>query len=180
MDSEGKKIDPPEVFSTKGVSTNDIVKKILGQPKTKVKLTVEREGVDKPLEFELTRALIETESVMGYKRKVDADWDYYVDPENKIAYVRLTSFAQNTARDLAKVMRALDKEQIKGLVLDLRFNPGGYLTSATEISDLFIDDGLIVTIKPRAGREQTYFGHHGLGRAARQRLPGRAVPQGPR
>jgi C-terminal peptidase prc len=160
MDSEGKKLDKPEVISTKGLALSDAVKKILGAPGTKVKLTVEREGEDKPLEFSLTRGTIEVESVLGYKRKSSADWDYYVDPENKIVYVRLTSFARNTARDLRDVMKGLAKDGIKGMVLDLRFNPGGYLDSAVDISDLFIDDGLIVTVRPRVGREQPFYGRH--------------------
>jgi carboxyl-terminal processing protease len=77
-----------------------------------------------------------------------------------VAYVRLTIFGENTSRDLREVMRKLAKEGIKGLVLDLRFNPGGYLQSAVEISDLFVDDGLIVTVKPRVGVEEPYYGHH--------------------
>jgi C-terminal peptidase prc len=160
MDSEGKKLEKPEVIPTKGLQLSEAVKKILGQPGTKVKLTVEREGQDKPLEFEITRGRVEVESVLGYKRKSNADWDYYVDPEHKIAYVRLTSFARNTARDLKEVMKGLTKDGIKGLVLDLRFNPGGYLDSAVDISDLFIDDGLIVTVRPRVGREQPFYGRH--------------------
>jgi C-terminal peptidase prc len=158
MDSEGKKLDKPEVIPTKGLALSEAVKKILGAPGTKVKLTVEREGEDKPLEFEITRGRVEVESVLGYKRKGNADWDYYVDPERKIAYVRLTSFARNTARDVKAVMRSLAKEGIKGMVLDLRFNPGGYLDSAVDISDLYVGDGLIVTVRPRVGREQPFYG----------------------
>src|SRR5262249_18279584 len=145
-------------ISTKGMSTSDAVKKILGQPKTKVKLTVEREGEEKPLEFELTRGTIEVESVFGYKRKDDDTWDYYVDPDSKIAYVRLKQFQKNTARDLELVMEQLKKSEIKGFVLDLRFNPGGLLPSAIQISDLFIDDGVIVSIRERGKREQRYGG----------------------
>src|SRR5262249_46093820 len=94
------------------------------------------------------------------KRKDDDTWDYYVDPTNQIAYVRLTNFARNTFPDLKKVVERLEKKGLKGLVLDLRFNPGGLLTSAVDISDLFIDDGLIVTIKPRVGKEAAYTGEH--------------------
>ncbi len=160
VDSNGKPLNPPEVISTKGLPTSDAVKKILGKPGTKVKLTVEREGTDQPLQFELTRDMIEVESVLGSQRKDDDDWNYYVDPANKIAYVRLTGFARNTSRDLARVLTRLKKEKegIKGLILDLRFNPGGLLTSAVEISDMFIPDGIIVSIRPRVGREVSYPG----------------------
>jgi carboxyl-terminal processing protease len=79
-----------------------------------------------------------------------------IDRENKIGYIRLTSFARTSARDIQKVMKELvDKEKIKGFVLDLRFNPGGLLDAANQITDLYIGDGTIVSIRPRpdeAGR----------------------------
>jgi C-terminal peptidase prc len=158
VDSKGKPLQVPEVISTKGLSTEDAVKKILGEAGTKIKLIVEREGVDRPIEFNLIRGRVELESVVGIKRNADDSWDYVVDPDNKICYVRLTQFSRNTARDLELVMKRLNKVGIKGFVLDLRFNPGGLLDSAVKISDLFIDDGMIVTIKPRNGPETSYVG----------------------
>jgi carboxyl-terminal processing protease len=160
-DDKGQTLSEPEVISTKGMSTTDAVKKIQGKPGTKIKLSVEREGVADPLHFEVKRDVIAVESVMGVKRKDNDEWDYLLDPENKIAYVRLTSFARNTYRDLnTKVMPKLLAKGISGMILDLRFNPGGLLSSAVQISDLFIDDGKIVTIRPRVGRETTEPGHH--------------------
>jgi carboxyl-terminal processing protease len=159
VDSEGKPLDKPEVLPTKGMTTEDAVKKILGKSGTKVKLRVDREGSDKPIEFELIRGKVEVESVLGAKRGDDDTWNYVVDPENKICYVRLTQFSANTTRDLEKVMRRLSKEVgIKGFILDLRFNPGGLLDQAVKITDLFIDDGLIVSIRPRNGPETSYVG----------------------
>lgn len=160
MDSKGVKLLAPETISTKGLPLNEAVSKILGKEGTEVKLLVEREGVKEPLEFKITRGRVEVETVLGIKRKSTDDWDYYIDPENKIAYLRLTQFARNSAQDMKKVVQALDKEGIKGLVLDLRFNPGGLLPAAVEISDLFIDDGVIVTIRQRNGREDVYTGEH--------------------
>jgi len=118
---------------------------------TKVKLQIVREGVEKPIDFELTRNRIDVETVYGVKRNADDSWDYMIDPKSKIAYIRLTQFAPKSTDDMMELMKKLDKEGIKGLVLDLRFNPGGLLTSAVDISDMFINDGLIVTIKPRSG-----------------------------
>ena len=158
VDSDGKPLPKPEVISTKGMTTEQAVKKILGKEGTKVKLIVEREGVKDPIEFNLIRGQIEVESVLGHKRNNDDSWNYVIDPENKICYVRLTQFSENTARDLEKVMKKLSKAGIKGFILDLRFNPGGLLDSAVKISDLFIDDGLIVTIRPRNGPETSYVG----------------------
>src|SRR5205823_10173245 len=119
VDNEGNPVSPPEIKSTKGMTTNDAVKVIQGKPGTKVKLVVEREGVDKPLEFEVTRDVIEVESVLGFHRKDNDDWDYTIDPESKIAYVRLTSFARHTAKDLQAVLRKLSRGGINGFILDL-------------------------------------------------------------
>ena len=127
VDSKGKPLAVPEVLSTKGMTTEDAVKKILGQAGTKVKLIVEREGQDRPLEFTLIRGRVDLESVVGFKRNKDDSWDYVVDPENKVCYVRLTQFSRTTARDLEVVMKKLSKVGIKGFILDLRFNPGGLL-----------------------------------------------------
>jgi C-terminal peptidase prc len=151
VDSFGKEVDPPEVIKTKGLDISDAVKKILGQPKTRVKLTVKRPGVEQPLEFDLVRNLVEVETVMGIKRKEDASWDYWVDAGSKIGYIRLTQFTRTSYRDMARIVAELKKQGVKGLVLDLRFNPGGLLDSARDITDLFIDDGVIVSIKPRVG-----------------------------
>ncbi len=152
VDSNGKAVDPPEVITTKGLDISEAVKKILGQPKTKVKLTIQRPGEETPKEFELVRNTVQVETVLGVKRKDDASWDYWVDPTSKIGYIRLTQFTRSSYPDMVKVMADLKKNGVKGVVLDLRFNPGGLLDSARDISDLFIDDGLIVSIRPRVGQ----------------------------
>jgi carboxyl-terminal processing protease len=159
-DEKGKPLPEPKTFSTKGMKTETAVKHILGEPGTKVRLTVEREGASQPLEFELARNIIEVETVLGVKRNEDDSWDFYVDPNNKIGYIHLTQFQQSSFHDMEEALKKLSKSGLKGLVLDLRGNPGGRLDSAVQISDLFIDDGLIVTIKPRVGRETSYGGDH--------------------
>jgi carboxyl-terminal processing protease len=160
VDSKGHALNPPEVIETKGLALNEAVKKILGKEDTKVHLTVQREGSAKPLEFDITRGRVEVETVLGWKRNTDDEWNFMKDPEKKIGYVRLTSFSRHTYRDLQRVMHELSQQGVRGLVLDLRFNPGGLLESAVRISDLFVDDGLIVSIRPRVGREQKLTGTH--------------------
>jgi C-terminal peptidase prc len=160
-DKEGKPLDKPEVISTKGMETTDAVKIIVGKPGTKLKLKIEREGEKEPIVKELARNTILVESVYGSKRnEKDDSWDYYIDPKNKIAYICLTTFAKHSAADMEKVVKQLSKEGVKGLVLDLRFNPGGYLGAAVQISDLFIDDGVIVSVREgnSRDRERTYRG----------------------
>jgi C-terminal peptidase prc len=160
VDSFGKALDRPEVIPTKGLPMGGAVAKILGQPGTKVKLTVERAGEARPLEFEITRGQIELETVFGARRKGDDSWDYLLDPENRIGYARLNQFGRNSYRDLSRVVQRLSKEnKLNGFVLDLRFNgPDGLLDSAVKIADLFIDDGLIVTVRPRVGQETPFYG----------------------
>jgi carboxyl-terminal processing protease len=127
----------------------DAVKKITGKPGTKVKLTAQREGEKEPLTFNLTRGYVQVESVLGHKRKANDDWDYMIDPVNKIGYIRLTQFARNSYDDMKAIMSDLSERGIKGFILDLRFDPGGLLDSAVEISDLFVNDGVIVSIRER-------------------------------
>jgi C-terminal peptidase prc len=158
VDGDGKPLSPAEVISTKGMTTDDAVKKVLGKAGTKVTLTVRREGEEKPFDVDLTRAEIEVETVVGTRRKADDSWDYWADPERKIGYIRVIQFSAGTAADLRKALLDLRKNGLKALILDLRFNPGGLLTSAIEISDLFIETGVIVTVKPRNGRDSTYTG----------------------
>ena len=162
MDSKGDPLQPPEVIPTKGLLLSDAVDKILGKPGTEVKMTVEREGVDKPLEFAITRGAIQVETVMGVKRKDQRRLGLRDRPGEPDLLHPADPVRRNSFRDMRKVVAALSEQEggIKGLVLDLRFNPGGLLHSAVEISDLFIDDGLIVTIRPRVGREHSFSGEH--------------------
>ena len=100
-----------------------------------------------------------------------------IDPENKIGYVRLTQFARNSYRDLTRVMQDLTKQGIKGFVLDLRFNPGGLLDSAVKITDLFIDDGLIVSdpAARRPARTSSHGQHDGQPAGLPDGLPGQRL-----
>lgn len=152
-DDKGNPLAAPEVTSTKGMETTDAVKIIMGLPTTKLKLKIDREGEKQPVMIELARDTVNVESVYGYKRNPkDDSWDYYIDPKNKIAYLYLTQFARNSAEDMLKAVEKISKEGAKGVVLDLRFNPGGYLDVAVDICDMFVDDGVIVSIRPGNSR----------------------------
>jgi C-terminal peptidase prc len=163
VDKEGKELPEPKVHDCKGMSTTTVVDTILGKRGTPVRLTVERQEKDGPkvIDFDLNRNVVSVETVLGVKRNEDDSWDYYLDKQNKIVYIRLTQFALNTERDLRNVIRKQLKDGINGMILDLRFNPGGYLKAAVDISDLFIDDGVIVTVRPRDNSQvQVYRGKH--------------------
>jgi carboxyl-terminal processing protease len=123
---------------TNDMTLTDAVKNIRGPKGTKVKLTVRREGAEKPLEFSITRDVIPLKSVRSYLLTPD------------IGYVRVSSFQSKTDEDLASALEKIeDGRVLKGLILDVRNNPGGLLTQAIKVSDLFLDSGLIVSTKGR-------------------------------
>lgn len=159
VDSQGVKLPQTEVLNTKEMELGEAVKKILGQAGTKVTIRVQREGTKEPFDVEIVRARIELESVFGVKRLADDSWDYWLDKDAKLAYIRLSNFALNSADDLQRTVKSLKRQGMKGLVLDLRFNPGGLLRGAQQISDLFIDDGPIVSIRrPRLNEDNRIEG----------------------
>jgi carboxyl-terminal processing protease len=134
----GDKIFKVENEPTKDMTMLEAVKKIRGPKGTKVNLTILREGSDKPLEFSITRDVIPLKSVRHNLLSPD------------IAYIRISNFQSKTAEDLSSVIKELKKERkIKGLILDLRNNPGGLLSQAIEVSDIFLDSGIIVSTKGR-------------------------------
>jgi carboxyl-terminal processing protease len=95
-------------------------------------------------------------SVEGDLREANGHWNYIIDKENKIGYVRVSSFIQKTAEELQKSLEELKEQGMKALIIDLRDNPGGLLSSAVEVSDMFIEGGKIVSTKGRNTPEKTY------------------------
>ncbi len=155
---DGKPLALPQTHSTRGMTANDAVKLVLGKPGTRVRLTVERPGVEAPLELTVTRGPVTVETVLGHRRGAGDRWDYWLDPQQKIAYIRITQVANGTPAELKRALDTLLKDGLRALVLDVRFSPGGLLTGAIDIADRFIDDGLIVTVRPRAGEPTEFRG----------------------
>src|SRR5207245_2584414 len=104
-----------------------------------VKLLLEREGVADPFEINVVRGSVEREVVLGSRRKVDDNFEFMHDPDCHIGYIRLTEFHRKTIRDLKRALADLEKQKMKGLILDLRFNAGGLLTKGFEVAELFIE-----------------------------------------
>jgi carboxyl-terminal processing protease len=144
--------------STENMRLNDIVDLIQGDPGQKVTLTVLHEGADEPTDIDIVRAEIEVKAVMGDQRKPDnpKEWDFFIDKENRIGYVRLVAFSKTAAQDLRAVMEQLQKDGARGLVLDLRNNPGGLLKAAVEIADMFLTEGVIVSTRGRDHEPEVY------------------------
>ncbi len=134
---------------TKEMSLSCAVKNITGPKGTDVRLSTRRPGEKKTRDIVITRDTIVVPPLRGWQRTRHGQWRYMVDHQRKIGYVRLTSFDSRTAGDLEKVITELESDGMRGLVLDLRYNSGGLLTSAIEVTDKFLREGLIVSTHPR-------------------------------
>lgn len=135
--------------TTKGLSLTDAVKLMHGETGTSVKLAVLHKGEADTVEIEIVRAVIQIDTVVGHDRNADGSWQFFLDGHDKIAYVRIRSFADNTAEEMQEVMQQLVDDGICGMVLDLRSDPGGYLDQAVKVCDMFINSGVIVSTRRR-------------------------------
>ena len=132
-------IDDEPVFD---LTLNQAVKKMKGKPGTKVKLTV-ISGDKEPKTMTLKRAIIKVQSVK-FSDKTLADAE---DDAPRVGYIRISDFGATTAKDLRNAISKLEKKKVAGYVLDVRNNPGGYLTAAIDVSDAFLDGGEIVSTR---------------------------------
>lgn len=128
-------IDDEQVM---GMVLSDAVSRMRGKVGTKIKLTIVREGISEPIEFVITRDIIRIQSVRAHA-------------EGDVGYVRITSFSEQTSENLEDSVKKLksDIKNMKGLVLDLRNNPGGLLDQAIAVSDAFLEKGEIVSTRDR-------------------------------
>ena len=127
-----------------GIDPSVALQSVLGPAGTDVKLTVQREGSADPLEFTITRAKIDLPSVSG--KMLD----------NNIAYISISTFGENTTDLLKKNLNELMVNNPKGLILDLRYNSGGYLTTAIEVISQFIPNGVVMYEQEGDGTETSY------------------------
>jgi carboxyl-terminal processing protease len=142
----GDQIIEIEGESSYDFTSRDAVKLLRGEPGTKVNIMIQREGVEQPMPFTITRDIIKVESV-PYAFMID-----------DIGYIRIQNFSRTTARELREKLDALESEDMRGLILDLRYNPGGLLESAKEVSELFLEKGqLLVFTKGRLQSQNVSF-----------------------
>lgn len=144
--------------ATENMRLDEAVDLIQGEPGQKVMLSVLHESAKEPVDVPITRAIIEVPSVLGDRRKADnlRSWDYMLDKESKIGYIRLINFSKTASKEVQAAVEELQREGVRGLILDLRNNPGGLLTEARAVSDLFLTDGRIVSTKGRNHKEEIY------------------------
>ena len=131
-----------------GKSLMEAVKLMRGPVGTTIQLTIRRKNVKEPIEFKITRKIIEVQSVNSE----------IISKEKNIAYLRLKSFNENSDNQFLKIIKKFENnKKIKVYVIDLRKNPGGLLTQAINITDFFLEDGEIVSTKGRKVSETRKF-----------------------
>lgn len=131
---------------TRGITMTEAVKKLRGEPGTKVTLTVIRDQDKKIDDITIERAIIKIKDIKRAQML-----------ENGIGYIRITEFRENTAKELDKGLEGLKKAGLKSLIIDVRNNPGGLLETAIEVTSRFLDDGMIVvSTKGRTEKEVIY------------------------
>lgn len=157
------KVDDTEtdkVITDDPVKTADELRKLIsGESGTSVTLTLRRAGHNPPdFPLKLTRAKISMHPVSGVSIRADdpTQWNWFIDPQNKIGLVRISAFNELTAKEVKAAVEAIEREGGRGLIIDLRDNPGGLLTQAVEVADLFLTSGDIVSTVDRHSDKKTY------------------------
>jgi len=153
---------------TTGMTLEDAVKLMRGEPGAPVRLTVRHVGEEEPIEVDITRDIIPIESVFGDRRGKDGTWDFLLEEDPRITYVRVTTFGENTVDELTEILK---DRKVEALVLDLRDNAGGLLAAAVVTCDLFIDDGVIVSTRERGGKM-----HRAPAKATSETIVDRDIP----
>lgn len=152
----GDQVVAIDASETSKMSMEDVLRMMRGPVGAPIKLTVQRADVDEPLEIDLRRATITMESIWGDLRNADDTWEYRLADDNRLAYLRITTFGDMTFTELSTVLASLtsgsEEGPVEGLILDVRDNAGGALDAAVDISDLFLRAGQ--TIVTTRGREK--------------------------
>jgi carboxyl-terminal processing protease len=157
----GDVIQAVDGLETKDMTRSCAIRKITGPKGTKVTLTIKRPGEENTKDITIIRDRIIVPTIRGWQRTDSGQWRYMIDQKNKVGYVRITSFASESAARLEKVLRQLESKGLRGLVMDLRYNTGGLLDSALAVVDKFIEEGLIVKRQRGFGRMPIYDNAHG-------------------
>lgn len=136
-----------------GLRLTEVIKRISGKLGTDVTLRVRHVG-GQEVDLTMKREEVSMPTVRAYRRKADNTWDWFISDKPRIAYVRITQFTLETSDKLRQTLTELLQQDMKGLILDLRFNPGGHLDQAEKVVNLFIDHGVIVSTRGRNRPEE--------------------------
>lgn len=133
---------------THGKSTSQAIDLIAGPEDTQVAMKVRR--LNQTIEdVPITRKRIEVHTVKGFRRNADHSWNHLMDPVNGVGYIRLDQFSDPSTKEIKDAIASLKKQDFKGLIIDLRYNPGGLLNQAIDISEMFLSSGDIVSTNGR-------------------------------
>lgn len=153
----GDKIMSIDGRNTKGINLTEAVDLMRGDPGEPVTLTIRRAGVPDDRNYVIYRAFINVPTVLGDRYLPDGTWDYRLEADPKLGYVRVTAFSEHTAEELRTALSELLDRGVQGVILDLRNNPGGLLRGAVEICDLLLSEGTIVSTRSRDNfSDETY------------------------
>ena len=134
--------------STAGMVATDATELMRGPVGKSVNLSVKRLGVPELLSMSIERADIQVDSVYGDRIKSDSSWNFFLEEDPRIAYIRITLFGERTTEEFREALDSV-KGTAQAIVLDLRYNPGGILPSAVDMCDMLVDSGVIVSTKGR-------------------------------
>ncbi len=140
--------------SIRGEPMEESVVRLKGKPGTYVRLKILHEGQPEPEDYTLRRADIKVPAVLGDRLDAEGRWQYLLEGEDGIAHIRLMKFGGKAVAELKQALDELGSQGLKGLVLDLRDNPGGLLDAAVKVCDLFVEEGVIVSVRDRKGRNR--------------------------
>lgn len=155
----GDVISEIEGQTTEGINIDEAVRRLKGEAGSEVHIAVMHPGANEPEKVTVVREVIQMDSVRGDRRDDDDEWIYMLDRDKKLGYVRIVSFGRETARELRDALDQLKQQELRGLILDLRFNPGGLLTAAIEVADMFLTEGEIVSTSGRNSPKRTWSAH---------------------
>ncbi len=141
---------------TEGRELEEAIKLLRGKEGEPVTVGIKHINAEKVEQIKLVRDIIQLDTVMGYSYKDDGSWNFMLNDEKKIGYLRLTHFTNRSTAEIRAAMKELKKADLQGLILDLRNNPGGLLQAAVDISDMFIEEGEIVSTKGRNTLPRTW------------------------
>ena len=135
--------------STKGLTIDGAINLMKGKIGSSVEVKITHSGDLEPVVLTLKREIIRVPTVLGHRRNDDDSWNYFCDQPRKIGYLRMTGFGRHSVSELRSAVDKLRQQEMRGLILDLRFNPGGLLSAAIQVCDMFVSEGVIVSTKGR-------------------------------
>lgn len=153
-------------MDTRNRNTAEILHRMRGPVGKPVQLTILHPGETAPVEIEVVRDLIATESIRGYRKRTDGSWQYRLDAHPQIAYLRIITFGEKTPGEMYEILRRLVNDGIEGAILDVRDNAGGELDGTVAICDMFLPAGKTIVqtrdrrkrlLETRVATSQTYF-----------------------